>query len=128
MTYNGWTNYETWLTNLHVFDGVTAQDLGYDAPMSWKAVRDYAMECLGDPDSHNPFVADMINGFLGEVNWYELAEHLNSEFTEQEVEELQKGELTAPLCRVPGDKTKMIKHPLFYHPVGRGRAGIVTIV
>jgi hypothetical protein len=83
MTYNGWTNYETWLTNLHMFDGVTATDLGYDEPMMHSNVRDYVMDCVEELGTHNPFLADIINGFLGEVDWHELAEHLNSEFAEQ---------------------------------------------
>ena len=88
--YNGWTNYETWLTNLH-FDG--SFDLsdevkeGYfdgmnrDQVKSW--IANYIEECVeeyayGDIELGTPnrlFITDMIQSFLGEVDWDDLADH-----------------------------------------------------
>ena len=31
--YNGWTNWETWKTNLELVDGMTGEDVGMDANM-----------------------------------------------------------------------------------------------
>ena len=28
-TYNGWTNYATWRVNLEIFDGMSADDMGW---------------------------------------------------------------------------------------------------
>ncbi len=71
-TYNGWTNYATWRINLECFNGMescqgmsaeTCQDIveEYIESQSEALARDYAM------------------AFLSEVNWYEIAKHLNEE-------------------------------------------------
>jgi hypothetical protein len=88
-TYNGWTNYETWLTNLHFenFDFEEFVDdgsfdlLDRDEIKTWisnyiqESVEEYA---YGDIELGTPnrlFITDMIQSFLGEVDWDDLADH-----------------------------------------------------
>ena len=87
--YNGWTNYETWLTNLHFecfeftdeVDEGMFDDLSRDEVKSW--ISNYIQECveqtayedieLGTPN--RLFITDMIQSFLGEVDWDDIADH-----------------------------------------------------
>jgi len=88
-TYNGWTNYETWATNLWLDNDEgsyrywrrQAADAWTDADKD----RDDAIGNLSDTlkSEHNknaPDVsgvyADLLNAALSEVNWYEIAEHM----------------------------------------------------
>ncbi len=78
MTYNGWTNWETWITQLHIFDGLTAEDFGHYNEITGRDCRDYAETVIEIGESQrNGFVADIIGGFMSSVNWDEIAEHLN---------------------------------------------------
>ncbi len=88
-TYNGWTNYETWLTNLHFenFDFEEFVDdgsfdlLDRDEIKTW--ISNYIQESVeesayGDIELGTPnrlFITDMIQSFLGEVDWDDLADH-----------------------------------------------------
>jgi len=86
MTYNGWTNYETWLTNLW-FDGLEfddfIQDLSddlktKDAVLEWCA--DYLEQLVNDfIDDATPrvsgFIADLINSAYQEIDFRDIAEH-----------------------------------------------------
>lgn len=73
--YNGWTNRETWLVNLHFGDYF--QEVAQDGQ---QLMSDYIEETVWDLfDEANipPFFQDMIN--LGAVNWRELAKHYVTE-------------------------------------------------
>lgn len=98
--YNGWTNRETWLVNLHFGDDdYSIRDYVQQANgdistvadnlESW--VRDYVEEALRE--THG-FISDMLN--LSSVNWYELAEGYVQEYwiepTEEEEEEEEVAE------------------------------------
>lgn len=78
--YNGWTNWETWLTNLHILDGLTARDINGSRTVTADEVRDYVEEIIEIGESQRVgIVADIIGGFMSEVDWRELAIHLNSD-------------------------------------------------
>jgi len=91
--YNGWTNYETWLVNLHLLnDQCTIEQIEeitknsksiYDLHVSMK---DYCEELL-QHDGKNLFLADMLNAALSEVDWQELSQHYWDDFKEEEEEE-----------------------------------------
>lgn len=85
MTYNGWTNYETWRVNMEFFDGMTPENFGYDkheldtddyanveklaADLEW-----YVEDLLGQ-DAEG-FALDLAHSFLARVDWEEIAEHM----------------------------------------------------
>jgi hypothetical protein len=89
-TYNGWTNYETWVVNLWMDNEKGQQDYWIEEVRD--AMRDRnPVACLADRirESHGdasadmlktshfdagPF-ADLLNGALSEVNWREIAQH-----------------------------------------------------
>ena len=73
-TYNGWTNYETWITNLELFDGITASNL-FGRKCSGEDVENYAWEIVGD--IKNGYARTCSRVVQGLVNWNEIAEHLN---------------------------------------------------
>jgi len=85
MTYNGWTNYETWLTNLwfenfdftdHIEDGVF-DDMSSDDIVVWVSdyIKEYVYETVYETQSHGGFVDDMLNSALQEVDWGDIADH-----------------------------------------------------
>lgn len=82
-TYNGWTNWETWLTNLHIFDGQTAEELGFPEGITADDCEAYVQEIL-DMEESKPsfFVADILGGFMSTVDWGQIARHLNEEIAE----------------------------------------------
>ena len=88
-TYNGWTNYETWLTNLHFecfeftdeVDEGMFDDLSRDEIKDW--IANYIQECVEETSFspvevgkyQNLFCTDIVQSFLGEVDWDDIAEH-----------------------------------------------------
>ncbi len=86
--YNGWTNYETWLVNLHYdnFFQEQAEDLYQDAlacdtfskeENAAHALCEYIEETVTEfnynPDADTALVNDIVNAALSSVNWYEIA-------------------------------------------------------
>ena len=88
MTYNGWTNYETWLCNLW-FDGLDfgdyIQDLSddhesKDSVLDWVSeyIEEYVQEsidCSLNPGDTHGFIADLINSAFQEIDFRDIAEH-----------------------------------------------------
>ncbi len=83
--YNGHYNYETWLVSLNISDfQQELQDMAADA----KSLRDmetslknFVNETLLNEveESKNTFLKDVVNSFLSEVNWQDIAK---SNYTE----------------------------------------------
>lgn len=102
--YNGWTNYETWLVNLHM----TNEQGGTDFVMEFldertglhprfiyvaKFLQDTYEEDATSVLSHdltcrtfdmNLLWKDLINSALSEVNWMEIAKHRVEEWAEMQ--------------------------------------------
>ena len=80
--YNGWTNYETWLVNLHYGDHY--MDLVLEDPSSYppeayelgKMIKDYIED---NQPQVNGFWNDVINSAISEVNFTEIAQHIVDE-------------------------------------------------
>ncbi len=106
-TYNGWTNYETWLVKLWMDNSegdscywqeeaiVTFRDC---VPSKWNTQAQQARinlaETLKDrheqachealpEDMHASFIMDLLNGALSEVNWHEISESLLTNHCEE---------------------------------------------
>ena len=84
-TYNGWTNYETWRVNLELFDSSHfLENDGY----SWNDTYDlknelceYVEEFIIE-STREGLARDYALAFLADVNWYEIAEHLQLDYAE----------------------------------------------
>jgi hypothetical protein len=73
MSYNGWTNYETWRVNLEMFDGTEARS-GIDEYNLGQEFREYAEEVI-EQSAPPGFARDYALAFLSDVNWREIAGH-----------------------------------------------------
>ena len=107
MTYNGWTNYETWLVNLwreneepsYRFWRARATEVLKQAPQTADVARgqfsvddaarlQLANELREWVEEANPIqeptvYSDLLNAALAEVNWLEIAGHLVADVTEK---------------------------------------------
>ena len=91
--YNGWTNYATWMVNLHFdsldfsdevesgqFDDMDADDIRCHVASSiQELVKSYLEEVV---DTNNCFVADVINSTINDVDWHDIAEHYVDDIVE----------------------------------------------
>ena len=81
MTYNGWTNYETWLVNLWLDEEDSKAELWDKVDMTQAdAVRELAtviedsvIDRVDNLGIENGMVRDLIGSALSEVNWDEIA-------------------------------------------------------
>ena len=71
--YNGWTNYPTWRVNLEIFDGW--DDIAGD--ITPESLEEIANEILDMGGSDHSTTLDFARAFISDVNWHEIAEHLN---------------------------------------------------
>ena len=81
MSYNGWSNKETWLVNLWLGDLFTEdQEQGIEITADYieQIVDEMASALLDGPDA-NGFMTDLFNCALGEINYHEIAEHYKQE-------------------------------------------------
>jgi hypothetical protein len=74
-TYNGWTNYATWRINLEVFDGMHSDIDG--EKVTAESCKDYAEEVVSE--NGEGLALDYAMAFMANVNWHEIAGHLNEE-------------------------------------------------
>ena len=82
--YNGWKNWETWVTNLWHGDSITEYYLelfregNLTNPVEADDVKDYVESLLPFMWSipENGFVTDLVNGAMSEVDWQEIADHV----------------------------------------------------
>jgi len=91
--YNGWKNYETWLVGLWFSDSYNEyfleqfRDGDLTQTVTGDDVREYVQDYVdNDINTENGFISDLVNGAMREVDWRELASH---------VEEMLKYEMEA---------------------------------
>lgn len=70
-TYNGWTNYATWRVALEYFDGFEP-----DYEMGAESCKDMVTEHLEEQGRGTTL--DYALAFVSDVNWKEIAEHLDA--------------------------------------------------
>ena len=75
-TYNGWTNYATWRVNLELFDGYEIQGNEITGEYVEEIAESFIFEAS---TSDTSIMEDYARAFLSDVNWDEIAEHLNDQ-------------------------------------------------
>ncbi len=75
---NGWTNYATWRVNLEIIDGLEFEIDG--EKVTADQCKDYAVEVVSD--GADGFALEYALAFLDEVNWQEIADHINEGLSE----------------------------------------------
>lgn len=101
--YNGWTNWETWVTNLWIQEGLldlfeageqaryfAEQDEDTAAYEMGKWIREQVEEVIGEQPAG--LVADFVGGALGSVDWTEIGEHFTDEAIENERQQTENAE------------------------------------
>jgi hypothetical protein len=89
--YNGWANYATWRVGLEMFDGYNAEDLDpHNKRVTSETCKHYVDQYLEDMthafsmNKYNQNASNIIGGwanaFLEDVNWQEIADHMNQEY------------------------------------------------
>ena len=73
-TYNGWTNYQTWLVNLWLEEIIPYNDTPENVRY---IIEDYIGESYLTPNSG--LLGDMVQHFLSEVNYHEIADNYKQE-------------------------------------------------
>ena len=76
--YNGWTNYATWRINLEILGDINSLTNNTSADDLKELVEDvvFSQYELGN-GSH--LVEDYARAFISEVNFYEIANHINDD-------------------------------------------------
>ena len=82
--YNGWKNYETWLFGLWYNDTLNEHYLELFRegellePVTGDMVQGFVESLMEDCEQlpESGFAADMVNAALREVDWQELADHV----------------------------------------------------
>lgn len=69
--YNGWTNYATWRVNLEMIDGYE-----FHEPQTAESLKEFVELCAFD-HIEDGIAKDYARAFLSDVNWYEIANHVN---------------------------------------------------
>lgn len=74
--YNGWSNYATWRINLEILG-----DIQFEEHVSADYLKEIVYDCVfrNEDFSNLWLVKDYALAFLRDVNYYEIAEHINEE-------------------------------------------------
>jgi triacylglycerol esterase/lipase EstA (alpha/beta hydrolase family) len=73
--YNGWTNWETWLVGMYYVDSWRDEGEQVEADQ----LREYVEEVEQSQSDVGGLMLDAFNGIMSQVNWTELAEHVNED-------------------------------------------------
>ena len=77
--YNGWSNYATWRINLEILGDIEFEDV-----VSADDLKEIVEDCVfNNTVEKDCLAADYARAFISQVNFYEIAEHINEEFDEQ---------------------------------------------
>jgi hypothetical protein len=83
-SYNGWTNYETWLAALWIDNDQRLQSAFAEAssPMQMKAMAEVLLietQTYQDSGIQGLWLTDVVNAYISDVNWREIYENINEE-------------------------------------------------
>ena len=78
--YNGWTNFDTWRVKLEHVDNMTWDE--FDNGNTVKEIGERLKECIQSLIFDNPgdWSKDYTDAFMDDVNWSELAAHMNDAY------------------------------------------------
>ena len=77
--YNGWTNYATWRVNLEILG-----DIEFEETVTADDLKEIVEDCVfNNTVEKDCLAADYARAFIQQVNFYEIAEHINEELDEQ---------------------------------------------
>lgn len=87
MSYNGWSNYETWAVALWLDNDEASQSWAYGVvrrSTSDYAAADHLREAvtLHAPDLGGTLWADLLGAALESVDWLEVAQHFHNDESE----------------------------------------------
>ena len=88
--YNGWRNYETWLTNVYYDDLIAdyIQDAVEQGETSvyriGESLKDYFEEIIYESMPDNNFIQDLVNAGLSDISWRQLVLNAGSNFNLEE--------------------------------------------
>ena len=72
---NGWTNYATWRVNVEILG-----DIEFNEHVSADYLKEIVEDCVFSNTPENLYlIKDYALAFLGDVNYFEIAEHINEE-------------------------------------------------
>ena len=95
-TYNGWTNYATWLVANDVIinhaDAMQRNGERYETVQELADVFREFVDFLIDDDYGNGFAVSLARSFVSDVNWYELAEHYTDELLPDDDDEEEEAD------------------------------------
>ena len=77
--YNGWTNYATWRVNLEIFDGYDPEGQEIDHEYCKDFAEEIVFGDINDINTSNALAHSYTSAFMSDVNWHEIAEHINEE-------------------------------------------------
>ncbi|CAB4149109.1 hypothetical protein UFOVP529_49 [uncultured Caudovirales phage] len=103
MSYNGWTNHETWLVNLWINEGAAGdlfeieEQARHFAEMNDEPAATYKMgawlreqvDGIAIGDQPAGLAADLIGSAMAAVNWDEIAEHFVGDAIRNEAEQTE---------------------------------------
>jgi hypothetical protein len=73
--YNGWTNYATWRINLEILG-----DIEWDEPVKADDLEEITEDIVfSNTVEKDCLAADYARAFLHDVNYHEIANHINDE-------------------------------------------------
>ena len=75
MSYNGWTNYETWKVNLEFFDGMSFNEFYSDNVEDLAREMESMVEEYIDENTTGGLIYSWALHAVCDVNWFEIAEH-----------------------------------------------------
>jgi len=81
LKYNGWTNYATWRVNLEILG-----DIDFNEPVSADYLKEIVEDCVFsnyEMQNGSHLVEDYARAFISNVNYYEIAKHINEEINLQ---------------------------------------------
>jgi len=93
--YNGWSNFETWKTNLELLDGYDVSDFMEGNRFDFPDDRDSAVDRLAEhfcdyahsvvEEESSGWAYDLATAFLSHVDWNEIAEHYVDDYIAENV-------------------------------------------